>query len=244
MALSNWDTMAFDEEGVPTNGIIEGFTEGTSCEIYKNWLYVRDEDMWFEGRKYVKPTIAQIDSGEVMMSDFTIRAARGPQEGIFVWVESSRYVDKEYQVKRMAGIGASGYGDPFEKIIEEEGIDTEKWKPFTYGSHSSGSAVFTFTKGSGEDVLFKEIERDNYDDYSPQWTGITKETVEKFIEWLRSEGADEEWVDKIEKGEHVRFNQGDMFFNKNADVPLEATPPGSASEPVLARALRASSQSK
>ena len=56
MALSNWDTFAVDEKGEPTDG---RFTSalGVEVEIYKNWLYVRDEQAWRDGGRFVSPTV-------------------------------------------------------------------------------------------------------------------------------------------------------------------------------------------
>ena len=44
MALSNWATLAWDENGEPCDGRLEA--EGISIAIYKNWIYVRDEKAW------------------------------------------------------------------------------------------------------------------------------------------------------------------------------------------------------
>jgi len=250
MALSNWDTLAFDENAKPTNGVIEGFVEGTGCEIYKNWLYVRDEGSWTEGRSYMCPTIAEIRSGDLCLAGFDIEAVRGPQEAIFAKVTATRYKeqekDKPYQrpdVRLLAGIGCSGYQTPFEIIMEEEGLDPKEWEPLTSGSSGDGKGprklIFTFQK-IGE-TEFREFERDQYPTYETRWVGVLPSTLAEFIKWLKSNGSygseyDKDytnWVDKIEKAEALRVNQGDMYFAKNAGIELSVTPVGQQKKPIM-----------
>lgn len=250
MALSNWDTLAFDENAQPTNGTIEGFAEGTACEIYKNWLYVRDEKAWADGRSYMKPTIAEVRSGDLRLASFEIEAIRGPQEAIFVKVTATRYKEQEegkpYQppdVRQLAGIGCYGYHTPFEIIMEEEGLDPEEWEPFTSGSSGGGGnpekLIFTFQ--NIKDHQLREFERDMYPTYETQWVGVLPSTLAKFVEWLKSDGSYgneynkdyTNWIDKIEKAEAIRANQGDMYFAENANIPLSATPVGQQERPVM-----------
>ena len=246
MALSNWDTMALDENGEPTNGVMEGCSEGASCEIYKNWLYVRDREMWCDGRGYVEPTIAKVDSGSVMVSDFEIEAIRGPQSAIFVKVTSMRYKEKvegeayrELEVRRMGGIGCSGYEDPHERVMDDEGLDPEEWTFDGHGSVSKSDGTwdlyFSFHKNPPEGERpsqYKEIKRPEGKGYDTDWVGVKESTHKEFIAWLKSDEDyrwDDDykvWVDKIEKAEALRFNQGDMYFADHVGTPLNATPPG------------------
>jgi len=111
MALSNWDTCAFDTDGNPCTGSMKGWRNGTWVEIYKNWMYVHDKKMWTNDRPYIKDTICEFTEGEIRLSDFEIYGKRGPQNAIFVYVESHKFnhKTKEYMIRRMAGIGCSGY---------------------------------------------------------------------------------------------------------------------------------------
>jgi len=251
MALSNWDTLAFDEDAKPTNGTIEGFVDGTACEIYKNWLYVRDEKSWKEGRSYCEPTIAEVRSGDLCLAGFEIEAVRGPQEAIFVKVTSTRYKeqqkDQPYQppdVRCMAGIGCYGYHAPFETIIEEEGLDPKEWEPFTSGGGDK-TLSFTFKKIGGDE--FRDFERNMYPTYETRWVGVLPSTLAEFIKWLKSIGSYGSeynkdytaWVDKIEKTEALRFNQGDLYFSRNADVPLSVTPVGEQEKPIMEHICKA-----
>ena len=107
MALSNWATLAWDENGKPCNGRLEA--EGITIEIYKNWLYVRDEKAWKEGGMYIKPTIMEIAEGQIEYYRFRIIASRGKNNELFVVAEYSAKDQKE--TKQLMGIGAYGYDD-------------------------------------------------------------------------------------------------------------------------------------
>lgn len=106
MALSNWDTMAFNEKGQPSNGI---FTSklGVRVEFYKNWLYVHDEKAWEDGGAFVRDTVMNVQLGDLQYKDVHITAVRGPQEGIFAVVYSGYGKD----AVGMLGCGVYGYHD-------------------------------------------------------------------------------------------------------------------------------------
>lgn len=249
MSLSDYDTMAFDENARPTNGTIEGFVPGTSCEIYKNWLYVHDEAAWADGRDYVKPTVAEVTSGVVSLAGFEIEAARGPQSAIFVKVTTKRYKEQKegepYQpldVRRMAGLGCCGYRDALDLVREEEKLDPAEWLDFSTGgsfpSEGEPSLVFAFARVGGDET--RDFERPANGAYETQWVGVLPSTLAAFIAWLKSdddyaweESEYRRWVDAIEQAEPLRANQGDMFFARHADVPLSVTPVGEQQAPVL-----------
>ncbi|MGH9462244.1 MAG: hypothetical protein ACRD1X_13560 [Vicinamibacteria bacterium] len=108
MALSNWDTLAVDEKGEPSDG---RFTSplGVEVEIYKNWLYVRDEKAWRDGGHFVEPTIMSIDHGQLIYCDVSIYAVRGPKNGIYLAVWTGYAHEPNW--KAMVGIGLYGYDD-------------------------------------------------------------------------------------------------------------------------------------
>lgn len=83
MALSNWDDLAFDLTGQKQQSTFRT-PLGIELDIYKNWLYIRDEKAWREGGGYVHPTVMQISQGVVRYHDLNILAARGPQNGVYV----------------------------------------------------------------------------------------------------------------------------------------------------------------
>jgi len=107
MALSNYDSLALNEKGEPINGVITS-PLGVTVEIYKNWLYIRDNKAWKKNGYFVKPTVMQINSGDITYQDLHILALRGPQGGIYVIVY---YMDKEYNPHGMIGCGVCAYID-------------------------------------------------------------------------------------------------------------------------------------
>jgi len=245
MSLSDWDLLAFDENAQASDGTIKGFITGTACEIRKNWLYVRDEDAWVGGRRFVKPTIAEVQSGDLYLSGFEIVAVRGPQEAIFVQVTAAQYKKQEkgepYQppdVRRMAGIGCCGYYVPFAEVLAEEGLDPREWAEESSGGFGGGGEpekrLFTFQKLGGDEV--RTFERDPDSGYETRWVGVLLATLAAFVAWLKSTGSSDAhnaWVDAIEKAEPLRANQGDRYFARNAGVPLSVTPVGKQQTPVL-----------
>lgn len=107
MALSNWDTLAVDENGEPTNGVINS-KGGVSVAIYKNWLYVRDKKAWRKGGDYINDTMMEVTEGELKYFDVKIMAKRGPKNGVYVIVETPTF-GEDRQI--MVGIGCYGYSD-------------------------------------------------------------------------------------------------------------------------------------
>jgi len=134
MAMSNWDLMAVDTKGNPTDGKFKS-PAGVEVEIYKNWVYVKDEKAWTEkGAQLNEPYIMQLSSGVLSYKDIDINAIRGPQNGIFIIVEHSKFdkKKKEYVKTGMAGCGVSAFAGNrgvgvtqtslkfLEKLIKEE----------------------------------------------------------------------------------------------------------------------------
>ena len=121
MALSNWDTCAFNTKGESSDGILtRKFEDGSksSVRIYKNWLYVNDSKMWCDGRSYVEDTIAEIHQGHVILSGLKIYANRGPQSSVLVYAEHGW--KHEGTLECMCGIGCYGFGDSEWVGVQEE----------------------------------------------------------------------------------------------------------------------------
>jgi hypothetical protein len=121
MALSNWDTLAFNTQGEPCNGVIrvdlheDGYA---AVEIYKNWLYVRDSKMWHDEGSFVEPTVADIYEGIVNISKFRITAERGPQQAVFAYVRSGYRHQDNFEC--MCGIGCYAFeGDECVGVTQE-----------------------------------------------------------------------------------------------------------------------------
>ena len=117
MALSNWATLSWNENGESCEGKLEA--EGITIEIYKNWLYVSDEKAWKEGAMFIKPTIMEIAEGQIEYHRFKIIASRGKNNELFVVAE---YGPKDHKEKKqLIGISAYGFDDDSNYIgITEE----------------------------------------------------------------------------------------------------------------------------
>lgn len=104
MALSNWDTFAMNEKGEPCKEFKSPL--GVEVEIYKNWIYIRDEAGWQEGGQFIKPTIMEIHSSIVRYKDVTIISKS--EYGTVYIVAWSGYSHKN-DLKGMTGIGTYGF---------------------------------------------------------------------------------------------------------------------------------------
>ena len=89
--------------------------------------------MWTKDCGFTGSCIGQIEEGEVRVAGMKIRAGRGPQQSIFVYVEHVEYPKrktkmipgKAYPVitkyTRMAGIGAYGWDNPTKRLMAAAG---------------------------------------------------------------------------------------------------------------------------
>lgn len=141
MALSNWDTCAFDLDGKPIRGSFIS-PRGVEVEIYKNWLYVRDSSIAkpTEGGKaggrnggtyeFARNTVMEIQHGFLHYRDVEISAVRGPQEGVYALVWSTEYQETPKGEKyvppvRTGMLGCGVYGfDPDISDYDEAWIGT------------------------------------------------------------------------------------------------------------------------
>lgn len=103
MALSNWDTLAVTEAGAADEITT---SRGVSIQIYKNWLYLRDPQAWREGRGFIKPTVAEIRSGDLSYADLHVVATRGPQDGVYVVAVEGSFA---WQKQILIGCGVYGW---------------------------------------------------------------------------------------------------------------------------------------
>lgn len=251
MALSNWDTLAFDTNGDPCTGSIE--VNGTTVDIRKNWLYVGNEAIWVPGF-FVKPTILQMNEGHITISGFDIYAKRGSQSSILVYAEHREYQEqvegepyKPAIVTRMAGIGCYGYKDMFDVWAKDFNIkplaDSDYYYSFSSYNpddiNTIGIDVYRKeTNSFKEKYELPETEK-NLTRYDSYWVGVEPETKDELVAFLHSLDIDaDEWIDKITNSAGLRFNQGDAFFAVNLDIDLPATEPGKAEEPIIMDMLK------
>lgn len=251
MALSNWDTLAFDLYG-PSTGRVTNH-QNLTIEIYKNWLYLRAgrEDPQAED-----PQIICLTEGQLTWGAWTVTARRGPQDGVFVVATSYRFlradeikgdpdqVDRYADPALLVGCGVYGFENELETHadrIRAQGYDPEDPDvAFVTGSQGGRAFVDVVEDGVGIRLLdgLKE----------PGWVGVTQRSVD-FLKAMVAEQtkASKHWdptkvwpgnaLVSIDWNAALRANQGDMFFAEAFDTDLPATPPGKAADPLLIQAL-------
>ena len=239
MALSNWDTLAFDTKGKSSFG--KKHWEGTGVEIYKNWLYIHSSNLWYEGCLYSKPIIAELWEGKLSIENLTIHAVRGPQNAIFVIVAKWDEETGEYEF--FGGIGCSGYEDTVERILTSLGrgdeADTGFWSDTATDEGDGEGWVHSIENiETGESIVYHKDSKNG--EYHTVWEGVKPETVEKFFTWAESIdkfGNYEEWLSLCKEGEKLRYNQGDNFFSNRTGILLPATKPGESVIPMVMKML-------
>ena len=248
MALSNWDCLAFDSAGSPCDGELV-IPSGAAVTIYKNWLYVRHPSMWTANGGYIKPTIAEIQHGEINIAGFTIIAARHPdQNSVFVFAEHIEYPDKDDYSKqipyRMAGIGCYGFMDDLEclkntypeeyKRIPDKYLDPEKYDYTRFSNYPSGEWGFSFY---GELDHFQIQINAKKPDLDDMWCGVNLKTSVAFLEWLKKV-APAEYFEKIKLNNARRFNQGDAYFASQLGTELPTSEIGKSTSPIFNQIIK------
>ncbi len=155
MALSNWDTLAFDKRGDSTNGIFEAGK--IKVRIYKNWLYVNDPKAWEEKGCFIEDTVMEVMKGEFIYKPIHIIAKRGRQSSILCVVWTCNYekeASERYNI--MAGCGVYGYrGDDWVGVESETFNELDKFYRKVIAEHlCDDSIVFPtaplrFNQGDG-----------------------------------------------------------------------------------------------
>lgn len=244
MALSNYDSMAVNAKGEPTNGV---FTSklGVTVEVYKNWIYVRDPKAWQPGGSYIEPTVAQVEEGLLTYKDVHIAAKRGPKNGIYCVVTSQSYdyapprgckhcgkknepgkKEKEFHASgcpavfaAMLGIGCYAYvGQKFVGVTKAEVKFLKDWLHASWVArmNMAGAWVSEWNSKTGKRRDYKP---------KPRW--------HKYREYAFSEE-----IRAIPLGKVLRFNQGDAFFARNLKFKVPATKPGKGKDTLLMQSLK------
>lgn len=240
MAMSNYDLLAFDNQGKPCNGVFK--SGNTTARIYKNWLYVDNSKMWQKGEsQYVKPTIAQINGGgSLNLGKMEIVTKwDNHQNSIFVFCQYSHYTKKRTIRKKMVGIGCCGFLDTTSIYIEKMGLDPDKdW--IGGSSHHDGiseEVVSCFIDEGWGGIEEHVVPKEFVIEYEDAWIGVNTETYQNFLKWL--EGLVEDYImDKkylklIKKQTPLRTNQGDLYFADHLDLPHEGTPVEQSNAPMI-----------
>lgn len=251
MALSNWDTLAVNLKGEPTNGRFAA-PNGVKVEFYKNHLHIHDPEGWTEkGGGFVKPIVATIDQGEMTYKGISIKAIRGPQNGIYAVVTHGWAHDNTFQA--MIGCGVSGYGNE-----EEDGVDEDGYPPFVgvrptslqfLQDWISEKEFKTEAEAEADCRGFWEGIRTTWAEGTPQ-DEIDKEEAESKVrfeahlaEAIRDRMANTIFPKEIAEVKlegAQRFNQGDAYFAEHLGATDQdvATPVGEAQQTIMTQIVR------
>ena len=242
MALSNWDTLAVNEKGESTTAVFKA--RGMVIEIYKNWLYIK------RGKNQA---FAHIEQGKLRLDGVEILAVRGPQQGVYCacWTQTFKKLksgDNKCTVKLMAGCGVYGFKDTVSEILAKHGVERKRGDLWCDTSDSNGNRWLDnmrMVKGKvhHQTIPYWNKARDGEYDYSDDWAGVTKESLEflkKFVNrWKKEEHIDwDEGVGDLFKTDPLRYNQGDAYFAKHLDEATPATKVGKTTTPMLIGALK------
>lgn len=227
MALSNWDLLAFDTEGNPSDGVFK--VGNTEVQIYKNWLYVSNPKMWRKGESnFIKPVIAHVsndayvDVGNVEI----ITKCNKHQCAIFVFCKSG--FGKVMQC--MAGIGCYGFLDTAAIYADKMGLDSKlNWMESTiYGNPTINITRFTDTG----DIENHEVPSEMGISFEDSWVGVDHETYRSFLEFLEGQ-SEPDYFKRIRAQTPVRFNQGDRYFADAVGKEVPKTPIEQSTSPMI-----------
>ncbi len=241
MALSNWDTLAIGPDGKSTTGV---FQSGKfSIEIYKNWAYISNPDMWTEDGGYTKDVICTVYSGNMGFGGLNIKAQRGNQNSIQLLVESGYGENR----KIFAGIGCYGFADHSKEYLESKGYkypeDGYLFTTWRRGENEQEGKEYIGWHENGKEVL---VPIDEGVDLHP-FIGVNQETLNEFKKFLVEEleldkdyfsEEDKKWFDSIQWDDLLRYNQGDAYFAGALESDtIPGTEVGKQEDPIFLQAL-------
>lgn len=260
MALSNWDTLAIDRNGKSCVGKTN-FKTGINIEIYKNWVYLFSKKNWSDETGFGKPYIGSINEGEGSILGINYNAKRGLQSGIYIFVTKWQNKVKKY----FAGIGCYGYHSRVKEYLEnyegEKNVNEEEWDICSTNTPVSKGGKLMNSNHDFIEVL-RKINPKTYESILDEngkkieyivnpgfeltvWTGVQKETLEDFKQWIEKEclsiehdKKDKKWFDSINWNDLHRFNQGDMFFSNNLNIDLNSSKLEESEKPIIEEILK------
>ena len=249
MALSDYDTLAVDHNGMPTDGVFVS-PSGVTVSVRKTWLSISDPKSWRKGGAFMEPVVMNINEGDLTYQDVRIRAVLG-RKGIYAVVSSSAYLpmtkDKDGKdvyvdptVTGMLVIGVYGYKHEAAIVLAKLG---RKIKPnqewHSVSSTKNGKTTYAVERTVAdkkrgfriaESIPHKKIP------WSRLWIGVEKSDVELLAKLARKHAPKS--MQNIKLSKALRYNQGDRYFADNVKgLGLAATKPGKKSEPLLAKIL-------
>jgi len=210
--------------------------------------------MWKEDHRYCKPTIAEIHSGDIIFGDITIRAIRSQKENnsIFVIAMSMKFGEGNKTEKRLLlGVACYAYDDPTERFMRHLGLKEGDFDTHyitnCYGGENGKCVLFETYKENGEELIplnKYKIPNEIAEELDSKFVGVSKETFEEFIEWLkenlhdfiRREEADE-LIKKIQ-GNKKRVNQGDAYIASKLGIETPTSDIGKQEEPLMIQMMK------
>jgi hypothetical protein len=207
MALSNWASIIFDNEGKSTQD--NGAFGRLSVEPYKCWLYIHSPEIWKEGEAFTGNVIAQINEGDVNLMGVQITVESVDlvnKDGIPYGIVRLFYCQKGYgdEAKYYGGIICSAYLNVEAKIAKDMGIPDHC--EIGGGSNSGPDGKWTKilwaydpTDVFNEGKMFEVPLPEQYQDM-----------LDAFYKW---KVPDEAWLAKVKQNDNPQWaNQGDAFF--------------------------------
>jgi hypothetical protein len=237
MALSDYDTLAFNSDGKCTIGKFTN-DKGTTIEIYKNWLYISNPEMSTSNSDFLSDVIAQVNSGNLTIGGWNINAMRGKQNSIMFI--ASYYSISENKTYYVGGIGCSGYKDDVAEAVKKLGLNPRyKWYMCSSSSYKDGNwtckdIITRYTKKGVEEHTYRTYTRE---EESYEWLGVTEETLKQWFNMAKRccDYKDfRKWLRKCQESKTMRYNQGDMFFAEHIDPSMrQMTEIGEAKTPKI-----------
>lgn len=130
MAISNWDSMALNQDNKPCEAKLISPC-GVRIDIYKNWVSVGDEKAWDENCGFIKDNVMHITNAELKYKDLNILVQT---KGYTVYLIAWHGWEHKGDMKGIIGIGTYGYDDEEEYIgvrhNELEELDIFRKKEF------------------------------------------------------------------------------------------------------------------
>lgn len=108
MALGNWDSWVKGN----WKGGREIAYRGVEVEVYKSWIYIRDEEGWRENQGFTKPTVAEINDGRMKYKnvEIVVQFYENPlPESIYFCAWFTDWDSKDQKIYFCYGVGTYGY---------------------------------------------------------------------------------------------------------------------------------------
>lgn len=215
MALSDYEMLAFDENGRKCPPKLACAKDGIAIEIFKDRIEVEEKGIGF-----------QMYEGNVHIYPFTIEAKRSKtRKGVFLHATMHSIHKGKLVEKSISGIGAAGFLSAPEWLKAKHPraygtirkyLNNDKWT-FSHTGFQGESWSLGFVP-RGEPALkeLKEVAfRMPYPSCKETWIGIDRKIYDEFLDWLS--GVDRNLAAKIRKRALIPKIQKMSGFHKMLD---------------------------